>query len=265
MPRVLIDRLDDPRIAIYRNLKATNLTRHTDLFVVEGEKLLDRLRQSRFPLASVLVTDRHEPRLASRVPDDVPRYVVPHALIDAIVGFRYHLGVLASGRRRPWPGLDETIRAAGPRLALIICPQLDSPENLGSIVRIGDVFGVDAVVVSDRCPDALSRRVLRVSMGSSLRLPVIESDDLKHDVAQLGSEWAIQRIAAVADPSAEPFDAPPRADRLALFLGSEAHGLAPEWIERCDRRVTIPMRPGAESLNVAVAAGILLHYYLRRE
>ena len=75
MPRVPITDLDDPRIAIYRNLKATNRTRSSGQFVVEGEKLLDRLLASPFPVASVLAGDRHEARVAAKLPPEVPLYV----------------------------------------------------------------------------------------------------------------------------------------------------------------------------------------------
>ena len=265
MPRVPIDDLDDPRIASYRHLKATNLTRGGDTFVVEGEKLLNRLIESPFPLVSVLMTDRHEPRIAARVPEEVPRFVVPRALISLLVGFNFHRGVLASGRRRPWPHLADLVHAAGREAMVVICPALHNPENLGTIVRIGDVFGVDAVVVGARgCPDPLSRRVLRVSMGAALRLPVIDSVDLVGDVERLRSEWGFQLAATVVDPDAEPLDAVRRPDRLALLLGSEGDGLGPDWVARCDRRITIPMRPGAESLNVAVAAGIVLYHLTTR-
>ena len=107
MSRVPITDLNDPRIAIYRSLKATNQTRRLGQFVVEGEKLVDRLLASRFPAVSVLVTDRHEPRLATRIPDDVPTYVVPHELVDSIVGFPFHRGVLGCGQSQPWPPLSE--------------------------------------------------------------------------------------------------------------------------------------------------------------
>lgn len=263
MPRIAINDLDDPRLAIYRHLKATNLTRDADQFVVEGEKLVDRLLESRFPPASVLVTDRHEARIAARVSEGVPLFVVPAEKIEDLVGFNFHRGVLASGRRLPPPGLDEVVRTAGTRLTIVVCPALSNPENLGAIVRIADVFGVDAVLVGERCPDPLSRRVLRVSMGTALRLPVIASADLGRDVERLRSAWGVELAATVTDPDAVALDDARRPDRLALFLGNEGDGLAPEWVARCDRRITIPMRPGAESLNVAVAAGILLYHLTR--
>jgi tRNA G18 (ribose-2'-O)-methylase SpoU len=150
----------------------------------------------------------------------------------------------------------------GERATLVVCPRLDNPENLGALIRLCDVFGVAAMLVGPRCPDPLSRRVLRVSMGTALGLPVIASGDLGRDLARLGARWGFTTAATVVDADAdtEPLDAFRRPERLALLFGSESAGLGTEWLARCDHRLTIPMRAGAESLNVAVAAGIFLHH-----
>ncbi len=73
------------------------------------------------------------------------------------------------------------------------------------------------------------------------------------------TQWGCQRWATVLDASAEPLAGLVRPARLALLLGSEGHGLGSRWIAHCDRQVTIPMRPGTDSLNVAVATGIFLY------
>lgn len=265
MPRIPIDDPDDPRIAAYRSLKATNATRGLGQFVVEGERLLDRLLASRFPTVSVLVGDRYEDRLAAAIPADLPVYLAPHAMVDAIVGFPFHRGVLGCGLRQPWPSLDELIAAGDPERSrfVVVCPKLSNPENLGALARIGDVFGVDAILAGPECPDPLSRRVLRVSMGTALRLPVIVADRLEDAASRLAGAHGFELAAAVADRSAEAFDASPRPRRLALVLGDEHEGIDAGWLARCHRAVTIPMRPGASSLNVAVAAGILIHHYSR--
>ena len=242
MPRVPIADLNDPRIAIYRSLKATNQTRRLGQFVVEGEKLVDRLVASRFPLVSMLVTDRHEPKLSPPILDHVPIYVVPHELVDSIVGFPFHRGVLACGELRPWPSLPEIAATAGSRLTLVLCPRLSNPENLGAIARIGDVFGIDAIVAGPSCPDPFSRRVLRVSMGSILRVPVIMTPQMEAAVDELVKTSEVDLIGAVADAGAEPFDRSPRPERMALVLGDEDQGIEPEWLGRCQRIVTIPMR-----------------------
>ena len=259
MARIPIDDLDDPRIAIYRSLKATNQTRGLDQFVVEGEKLVERLLESRFPTVSMLVTDRHEPAIDFSVPAEVPTYVVPHQLIDRLVGFPFHRGVLASGKRRPWPPIDEIIRSRDGPLTLVICPKLSDPENLGAIACIGDVFGIDAIMTGAECPDPFSRRALRVSMGSILRLPVIVSERLSDLVDNLIGVFGLELLAAVPDPAAVPYDQVARPPRLGLVLGDEDRGVDQEWLDKCHNRITIPMREGAGSLNVAVAAGILIH------
>ena len=118
MPREPIDDLDDPRLAIYRNLKATNETRDSGLFVLEGIKLLDALLASRYPIASALVTDSKEAGITTHLPPDVPLFVVPHGRIDDLVGYNFHQGVLCSGHRRTSPTLDAILEQSGPECTL---------------------------------------------------------------------------------------------------------------------------------------------------
>ena len=259
MPRIPIDDLDDPRLAIYRSLKTTNLTRGLDQFVVEGEKLVARLLESRFPLVSILVTDRHLPALGFNLPEEIPVFVLPHERIDRLVGFPFHRGVLACAARQPQPAIEEIIASRPAPVFLVVCPKLSDPENLGAIARISDVFGVDAILTGPECPDPFSRRVLRVSMGSALRVPIVVSDRLADVVDRLVDAFSVRLLAAVADPSALPFEKLSLPARSALVLGDEDRGIDPEWLARCHEQITIPMRKGARSLNVAVAAGILIH------
>jgi tRNA G18 (ribose-2'-O)-methylase SpoU len=262
MPRrILVADLDDPRIAVYRSLKATNRTRDLDQFVVEGQRLVDRLMDSRFPVVSVLLGEGYEGKLARPIPEDVPAYIVPDAMIDRVVGFPFHRGILACGERRPWPTLESLVADDERPYLAVICPKVSNPENLGAIARIGDVFGIDAILAGPECPDPLSRRVLRVSMGAALRLPVIVDERPFDAAARLGTSARFELIAAVADTDAEPFERVPRPRRLGLVLGDEHEGVGPEWVALCHRAVTIPMRPGASSLNVAVAAGILIYHF----
>ena len=266
--------LDDPRLAEYRTLKATNQTRDLDHFVVEGAKLVERLLASRFPTVSVLVTDRRLSRLAAIVPDDVPVYVMPFEKIHELVGFPFHQGVLGCGRRLPWPdwrslwsdAAESPSRdpADSKPLTLVVCPKISNPENLGSIDRLGDVFGIDGVLTGPSCPDPLSRRVLRVSMGSTLRVPILVSNQLPTLADEIEAALGLTFLAAVADRDAEPFEAAGRPRRLALILGDEAEGVDPEWVARSARAITIPMPGGANSLNVSTAAAILLYHFTKR-
>ena len=266
MPRELITSIDDPRLEPYRNLKDTNRTRWAGLFIAEGEKLVRRLLGSDYPVDSILLSDRFEQQLAPLVPPEVPLWVVPDAMVETLVGFNFHRGILACGRRKPEPELGE-LAPLGRRVTLIICPNVQDPENLGSILRIAAALGGDGVIVGTAAADPFSRRVLRVSMGAALRVPVRQSANIAADLRELAGPLGVQLAATVLDPTAEPLDQATRPDRFAILLGSEGHGLPPEIVALCQRRITIPMHGGTDSLNVAVAAGILLYQFggLRRE
>jgi tRNA G18 (ribose-2'-O)-methylase SpoU len=277
MPRIEINSLADPRLEPYRQLKDTNQTRWAGRFVAEGEKLARRLLESSFGVHSLLVDGRHADAFLALTPPDVPLLVVPDGLIEHIVGFNFHRGVLACGVRKPGPTVEElvgsqhalpTSRRHSPfasdpaRLrTLVICPDVQDPENLGAMLRIGAAFGVDALVLGKACADPFSRRVLRVSMGASLRVPIVQSPDLPHDLTRL-RDAGIELIASVLDPQAEPLSRVKRPTSMALLLGNEGHGLGPQWLSLCDRLVTIPMHSGIDSLNVSVAAGILLYHFV---
>jgi tRNA G18 (ribose-2'-O)-methylase SpoU len=193
----------------------------------------------------------------------VSAFVLPRELIDSLVGFSFHRGVLACGHRLPWPPLAEVVEAAPDLLTLVVCPKLSNPENLGAIARIGDGFGIDAILSGPTCPDPFSRRVLRVSMGAVLSLPVLVSERLTETADDLDRKHNVEFFGAVADPEAEPFESVARPRRLGLVLGDEHEGIDPAWLAKCRKRITIPMRAGASSLNVAVAAGILIHHLTR--
>jgi tRNA G18 (ribose-2'-O)-methylase SpoU len=258
MPCEFISSIDDPRLEPYRNLKDTNRTRWAGLFIAEGEKLVRRLLASDYPIESILLSDRHEQQLAPLAPPDAPLWIVPDALVETLVGFNFHRGILACGRRKPQPRLEQ-LAPLDRRVTLIVCPNVQDPENLGSILRIGAALGGDGVIVGMAAADPFSRRVLRVSMGAALRVPVRQSPDLAADLRQLAGPLGVQLAATVLDPMAEPLAGAARPERFALLLGSEGHGLPPEIVAQCHRKITIPMHGGTDSLNVAVAAGILLY------
>ncbi|HKD37511.1 MAG TPA: RNA methyltransferase [Pirellulales bacterium] len=260
MPAIRLNSLGDPRLEPYRHLKDTNRTRWAELFICEGEKLVRRLIASDFSIESVLISHRFEEQLGSLAAPDVPLLILPDELVEPLVGFNFHRGILACGRRRPNLALDE-LAPQNKRLTLVICPEVQDPENLGAILRISAAFGVDAVLVGRGSADPFSRRVLRVSMGASLRVPIRAAADIAADIRHLRDWLDVELAATVLDPTAEPLSTANRGDRFALLFGSEGHGLAPAIVALCRRRITIPMQRGTDSLNVAVAAGIFLHHF----
>lgn len=259
MPRLPIDSIDDPRVAIYRDLPQQNLTRHSRRFIAEGDKVVERLIDSPFPVESLLVEEELADHFAARLPPRTPVYVMPKPLLQATVGFRFHRGVMACGVRQSGPTVDELIGnpAHRERATFVVCPDVQDPTNLGSLIRSAAAFGCGAVILGGKCAGPFSRRVLRVSMAASLFLPIVEARDLARDLRRL-ADVGFENVATVLDPAAEPLAGFRRRERMAIVLGSEGHGLGDEWLALCQRRVTIPMHAGIDSLNVAVAGAILL-------
>lgn len=260
----LIDSLDDPRLDPYRDLKKTNWTRDSSWFIAEGRWVVRRLLESPFEVLSVLLADSAVESFRVHIPPSTRVLVLPADLVSQIVGFHFHAGVIACGRRvkkrllTDIPGLSRTQRAT-----LVVCPHTVLPDNLGSIIRISAAFGADALLVGNRSADPFSRRAVRVSMGNVFRLHVIEPVSMSEALSALRREYDFRLVAATGRKQARKLPFPRPAARIAVLLGNEAHGLDDELIAMSDFEVTIPMSGATDSLNVATAAAILLYQYTR--
>jgi tRNA G18 (ribose-2'-O)-methylase SpoU len=260
---VRIDSLDDPRLAAYRNLRDRTL-RGERMFVAEGSLLVERLLASRFEIESLLATELWAAEFAPRVPADVPVYVAAESLLQAIIGFHLHRGVLAAGHRRPELSLEEMLGPPGDRpLATIVCPRITKPENMGLVFRVAAGLGVDGLLLGPQCCDPFSRRCLRVSMGASLRALYRKSADLPADLDALRDRWGVEILAAVLDERAVPLANVRWPRRAAVMLGNEFDGLDEQWLSYCSQRATIPMAPETDSLNLGVATGIFVYEMMR--
>ena len=262
---ITVDSLDDPRVEPYRQMRERDLATRGDggLFIAEGEQVVRRLLTSAFAVHSVLLAERRVAEIAPLVPSDVPVYAAPAHVVHGIVGFKFHSGVLAAGRRAPSPRLEDLVSTGDSPLTLVVCPEIANTENLGGLIRIAAAFGADAMLLGERSCDPFFRQSVRVSMGAVFSLPIVRARDIVRDLEWLRRERGVELIATVLDPAAEPLAATRRARRTGILFGNEAQGLAPGHVELCDRRVTIPMRLGTDSLNVMVAAGIVMHHFAR--
>lgn len=252
----------DPRLADYRELNERNLTRQSGRFIAEGDKVVERLIASPYSVASVLAEQAWADRLEPLLPAETPIYVAERSLLEQTIGFNFHRGVLAAGLRGKDQQLHDVISQLPSRATVVVCPDVHDPTNLGVLIRTAAAFGVAALVLGKDCAYAFSRRVLRVSMGAVLHIPIIESKDLAADLDILKAA-RFEIAATVLDIAAEPLNFASRGERLALLFGSEGHGLEQRWIEACDRRITLPMRSGIDSLNVAIASAVFLYHFTR--
>ncbi len=227
-------------------------------FIAEGELVVDRLLASRFRPRSVLVAASKVERmgpLLDRVPAGVPILAASQPIMDRIVGFHIHRGILASADRGPPLPPDRALRGARAVLAL---EALANHDNVGGIFRSAAALGADAILLSPDCCDPLYRKAIRVSMGHALHVPFAVLHDFPAALATLRTS-GFGVIGLTPGPGSLPLDAVPPAERFILVVGAEGDGLRPPTMAACTTLARIPMRPGVDSLNVAVAASIALH------
>lgn len=260
----LITSLDDPRVAPYRNLRERTL-RGENLFIAEAALVVRRLIESDYQVQSILATEEHAAGLKPLVDDRVPIYVAERSLMAEIVGFPFHRGALAVGRRHESPTIDAVMQRLKAKLqwTLVVCPEATQAENLGMVFRTAAAFGVDAVVIGPKSCDPFCRRALRTSMGNVLRVPFVRSSDLAADLRTLRERYGVQLAATVLADDAELLPQVDWPERVGLMLGNEFAGLTDEWLDLCDHKITIPMAAGTDSLNLGVAAGVFVYERMR--
>lgn len=262
MPLIEIQTIDDPRIQRYRDLRGRPSGQRADTIVVEGRWLVERLLDSRLEVLSILGSRSAITGLPPQVVAAIPVYVSPKSMLSDIVGFRFHRGLLACGVPPPTRSPRELIPSTSEQSCVVVAIDLVDPENLGGIARSCRALGVAGLLLSRGCADPLARRPLRVSMGASLELPFAWCDRPEDELRRLQAN-GFRIVAAVAGDAATPLPKAEVPPRVALLLGNEGFGLPDDLLERCDERVTIPLQPGVDSLNVSVACGILLYHYCR--
>lgn len=256
--RVDLATLDDPRLAPYTQVKQRQHVRAFGRFIAEGEQVVRRLLRSRFQTESVLASRSRAARIAADVPDRAPLYVLEDALLECLLGFAFHSGVMACGIDPPGNAAPRP-----PRGIALACEDINSAVNIGALMRTGAGFGVDQVVLGPRCIDPLLRQAIRVSMGAVFQAPWRRCDDLAGELRRLRASGA-RVIATVLDDAATPLHAVDASGPLVVLLGGEAQGLPADLIAEADLRVTIPMQLGTDSLNVAVAAAVFLYHFSGR-
>jgi TrmH family RNA methyltransferase len=146
--------------------------------------------------------------------------------------------------------------AGGPRL-VAVAAEISEPGNAGTLIRIADAMGADAVVLAGNSVDPYNGKCLRASAGSIFAVPVVTEADARGAVSALCSA-GLQVLATTVDGEISLDDAD-LSGPIAWLFGPESHGLPAELAAMAARRVRIPMSGGAESLNVAAAAAICLY------
>ena len=258
---------DAPELDVYARLTEAQLLNkdHPEdgLFIAESPKVISRALDGGYEPVSVLVEKKQVLEDAETIAvlgkcGNVPVYTAEFEVLTKLTGFKLTRGMLCAMKRRRLPGLQEICNGCD-RIAVL--ENVMNPTNVGAIFRSAAALHMDAVILTGGCSNPLYRRASRVSMGTVFQIPwtfvdnsVIWPEEGMKILRELGFKTAAMALkedsASIDDPELM------KEDKLAVILGTEGDGLAPETIADCDYTVMIPMSHGVDSLNDAAASAV---------
>ncbi len=252
----IITSTKNPLVKAWRQLKSASGRASQGRFLAEGEHLSqEALGAGR--AEALILHQGSEGRYAGWLNGGLPSYLVSAEVLKVISDSKTPQDILALC---PLPD-PVPLSRLGRRLVAL--NQVQDPGNVGAILRTVDAAGHDGLLIDPGCADPFSPKALRASMGAVFRVPVCQVSSLPEALAALRDQ-GYQLIAG--DLKGGPFFShPPYPEKTCLLVGNEGAGLSPEALALADLRLKLPMPGGAESLNAAVAASLMIYDVLRQD
>lgn len=242
----------NPLIKVLRSLSGRTAREETGLILVEGEVMIrEALACGMKPREAMGI--REKEAFLKELPCSA--HIVPENLLQVVTDTKTPQGVCAAFEM-PTPVLLGDLPDR-----IVALDGVQDPGNVGTIWRTADAAGIQAVLFGEGCADAMSPKVMRSAMGSGFRLAYAKAYRLGDALSYLREKgYAI--ICSALDGQ-DFYATGDSGDRFVLVIGSEARGISDAVREQATHLVKLPMRGGAESLNAAVAAGIMMYELMR--
>lgn len=262
-----IESLEVPELEPYRTMRRPADHRASGIFVAEGEKVVRRLVQSDLDIVSVLMTkewmDTYSGLLSEKEIEE-GAFVAEKRLLEEIVGYRLHQGIMAIGRV-PAP-VDVFKMQKRPRgsFLLVAADGIANSENMGVMVRNCAAFGVDALIVGETSCDPYLRRSVRNSMGTIFQLRISNVENLRDNLRRLREDFSFDIVAAHPRSDSVNIDEIDLTKNVCLVFGSEGEGITQGVLDECTIRTKIPMHNDVDSMNVASSVGVILYEAARQ-
>lgn len=214
-----------------------------------------------------LARERHDLRLQRIIEEcrklGVPVRFLQRTELDRMAGNAAHQGVVAVTSAKQYSGLDDVIEAKrGGHSLILVLDGVEDPHNFGAILRTADAAGADGVVIPERRAAGVTGVVTKASAGASEHLPVARVTNIARTVEELKERniW----VVGLDERGPKTYDAIDYNMDCALVLGAEGKGVHDLVRRKCDILVSIPMLGKVSSLNVSVAAGVVLYEIVRQ-
>ncbi len=263
MTLVRVADISDERLKPYVSLTEHQLRNRLEpekgILIAESPNVIEVALASGLEPISMLVDESRVAageRLLALAGGDVPAFVLSSEDARSLTGYDVRRGPLMA-MRRPIPPAPEEVLGEARRVAVL--EGLVDVSNVGAVFRSAAALGVDAILVAPNCADPLTRRAVRVSMGTVFQVPWARCErPWPYSTLDLLRARDFTCCALALRDDAVPLDDPALAaeERLALFFGTEGTGLSRATLAGCDRTVIIPMANGVDSLNVAASSAV---------
>jgi 23S rRNA (guanosine2251-2'-O)-methyltransferase len=211
--------------------------------------------------------DRHDLRLEKLVEEcrrvGITVRFLPRTELDHLAGTPSHQGVVAVTSAKAYADADDLLAAKrGAHSLLVVLDGVEDPHNLGAILRTADAAGADGVIIPERRAAGVTATVAKASAGASEHLPIARVTNIARTVEELKAKniW----IVGLDERAPQAYDALDYRMDCALVLGAEGKGVHDLVRKKCDFLVSIPMLGKVPSLNVSVAAAIVLYEIVRQ-
>lgn len=242
-----------------RSLHRKKVREEEGLFIAEGFNALEAAVQAtRYPIVEVMTDRDHHEAVVDLLPDDLPVYECSGSIMQEISTEKTPQGVVMICRRETaaFSDLEDIL----PDILLYL-DRVSDPGNLGTILRTAAWFGIGKLILSPSCVDPFNTKAIRASAGAIFQTEVYQAVDPPQILGF--AERMGYRTVAMVPRGGDPPGGLKRRDRTVVMLGQEADGLSEELTEGADQFVSIPGRGDVESLNLSVAAAIILYEIAR--
>lgn len=232
----------DPRYPLYSSLRDLG-----PYFIGEGEEVVQALLRSNLQVLSLLMEERYIPKLT--ISADIKIEIATKKELEKITGYKMHQGIMALGVKPPNTPLEEMHGAA------IVLNGLVNPENVGAIARNAVAFGIQNLIVDRYTSPPYLRRAIKVSRGALFQMKIHTTCDLPLLLKDK------QGVATSLSNQTIPLDQVKFPKDPYFIFGRESTGIDQNVLDTTLLHVKIPIDPIVDSLNVAVASGIVLYHY----
>jgi len=252
--------LSNNDIKILTSLQKKKYRNFYQSFLIEGEKLIKDAIEENFPLKKIIICPEYtSPTLHTVIEiaanNNIPIYETSEKQIKKISYVKTPQPVIAVGEIASHEKNIELFIKEWDKI--LVLDQIQDPGNLGTLIRTADWFGISGIVLSEGNVDIYNPKVVRGSMGSMFRVPIISDINL---IEMLPVFRENQITILAADATGTPINRQfPKPDKWALILGNEGQGLSDGLPEIADQIISIPGNTKADSLNVGISGAIIIY------